>query len=293
MKRGFTLLEVVVAMAILALSLMAISRLNSGAMANHVYTKRLTVATLLARSKMIDLEQKLHDKGVSLDDEEDSGDFSDEGWPSYKWRAKILAPRTQGLSPEKLIAAVFNLPMPGAGGSDSTGGLAALFGGNGAKSAAKAPSGGGPDTSGGMFGALGPMGALVQGQFTQMIDQITKSVREVHLTVLWKDGTAVESFDLVTHIVSLGPGSDRNSWNATGAGLSSSTSPGAGGMWVRQVDGRAVANPIPGPNGQMVDPADNTPVIPMANVLSQNPNVPRQQIPMPFNMPNVLPGGLR
>ena len=90
--RGFTLLETVIALAILGLALMAIFDLNAGAVANHAYTKKLTVATLLARSKMTDLEQKLYDDGFSNDDDEESGDFSDEGWSTFKWRAKIIAP---------------------------------------------------------------------------------------------------------------------------------------------------------------------------------------------------------
>ena len=37
-------------------------------MTSHVYAKKLTVATLLARSKMVDLEQELYDKGFKADD---------------------------------------------------------------------------------------------------------------------------------------------------------------------------------------------------------------------------------
>lgn len=50
-QAGFTLLEVVVAMAILGLSLMAIFDLNAGAVSMHTYAKKVTVASLLARSK--------------------------------------------------------------------------------------------------------------------------------------------------------------------------------------------------------------------------------------------------
>src|SRR4051812_35371801 len=110
-RGGFTLLEVVLAMAILGMSLLAIFRLNSGAVAMHAYTKRLTVATLLARSKITDIEQDLYDRGFSVDDQEQSGDFSDEGWgTSFRWKAKILAPKTQGISPDQLLSALFNIP---------------------------------------------------------------------------------------------------------------------------------------------------------------------------------------
>ena len=94
MRRAFTLLEVVVSLAILGLALLAIFDLNSGAVASHAYAKRLTVATMLARSKMTDIEQELYDKGFDTDDREISGDFRTEGWEAYTWKAQILAPRT-------------------------------------------------------------------------------------------------------------------------------------------------------------------------------------------------------
>ncbi len=221
---GFTLLEVIVSMAILGLALMAIFDLNAGAVAMHAYTKKLTVASMLARSKMIDIEQDLYDKGFNNDDEEKSGDFSDEGWSSFKWRAKILAPRTQGVSPEQLIGAIFNVPLSGDGAKDSP--LAALFGGSsssgssGSSSNPQKGSTSGPGaiasalsaagSSGSGTSALGPAAGLMQGQFTQMVDQLTKAVREVHLTVSWREGKQLETLDLVTHVVSMGPGSDRN-----------------------------------------------------------------------------------
>src|SRR5215831_2421348 len=125
MRRAFTLLEVVVALAILGLALLAIFDLNSGAVASHAYAKRITVATMLARSKMTDIEQELYDKGFDADDREIQGDFRTEGWEAYTWKAQILAPRTTEISPDKLIEMLFNLPP----GKDGVSGLAALLGG--------------------------------------------------------------------------------------------------------------------------------------------------------------------
>lgn len=254
-RRGFTLLETVVALAILALALMAIFDLNSGAVANHVYSKHLTVASFLARSKMTDLEQKLYDDGFSNDDEEEAGDFSDEGWPNYKWRAKIIAPDTNGVSPDQLIGAIFNLPIGETDGD--MGGLASLFGG-GAGGADEKGGGSGPVPAG---GGLGGMAAgMAQPMFTQMIDQITQTVREVHLTVTWKEGKVVESMDIVTHVVSLGPGSDRNGGAAAAAAAATGQQPPeTGNQWVNE-QGQLVPNPVPGPNGTMIDPSTGRPL---------------------------------
>ena len=243
MKRGgFTLLEVVVAMAILGLALLAIFDLNSGAVASHAYVKRITVATQLARAKMTDLEQELYDKGFELDDVvERSGDFSAEGWNGFTWKARILAPQTAGVSADKLLEALFNLP-PGEGG-----GLASLFGSlggadGGIGSLASSLSGGTGPLPPGATGpsgtqALGPFASLAQTQVTQLLDQIRRGVREVRLTVSWKEGTRTESLDVVTHVVSPQQGSDRNgipgvALNSSGTGATGATgavpgSPGA------------------------------------------------------------------
>jgi general secretion pathway protein I len=252
-RRGFTLLETVVALAILALALMAIFDLNAGAISNHVYTKHLTVASFLARAKMTDLEQKLYDEGFSNDDDEESGDFSDEGWPHFKWRAKIIAPKTDGVSPDQLIGAIFNLPIGGEGGD--MGGIASLFGGG----AGGDGKGGGPGPAAG--GMAGMAAGMAQPMFTQMISQITSSVREVHLTVTWKEGKLVESMDLVTHVVSLGPGSDRNGGAAAAAAAATGQQPPeTSNQWVDPATGIIVPNPIPGPNGQMMHPQTGQPL---------------------------------
>ena len=260
--RAFTLLEVVIALAILGVSLVAVLDINASAVYSHVYAKKLTVATLLARSKMTDLEQKLYDEALSPDDDEDAGDFSAEGWPGYKWRAKVIVPKTNGLSPEQLFGALFNFPM-GEGGEGGM--LSGLFGGATGSAAAgaagAAAAGGAPGAAGagGLLGALGPMAGMAQQQFTQMVDQLQKSVREVHLTVTWKEGKITESIDVVTHVVSLGPGSDRNGGAAAAAG-----NPNAQNGGLVRPDGTPPHGaPKQGPNGNWLDD-DGTPLQPGA-----------------------------
>jgi general secretion pathway protein I len=263
--RAFTLLEVVIAMAILAAVLVAIVDVTTVSMSSHVYAKKLTVATLLARSKMVDIEQELYDKGFPNDDDEDAGDFSDDGWPSIKWRAKIIAPKTQGLSPEQLFSAVFNIPMGGGEGGDSSGGMAAMLS---MFTGGAAPAGSTPaaNPAAGLLGAAG--GGMLQQQFQMMTDQITKAVREVRLTVTWKDGKQTESIDLVTHVVSLGPGSDRNGGAQAAQQLQANGGqlPGTPDVWVRPDTGQMVPNAQPSPTGQgMVDPKDGMMLMKLAD----------------------------
>jgi general secretion pathway protein I len=208
-RQGFTLLEVVVAMAMLSLGLMAIFDLNSRAVSLHSYGKKLTVATLLARGQMIEIEQKLIQDGFSTDDDEENGDFSQEGWPSYKWRAQILAPKTQGMSPMQIMAGVLGLPMGEDAEGDPLSFITNLMGGGGETGTPGPGSGGANPQLGGLMG--GAMAGLAQQQMQGFVDQITKTIREVHLTVYWQDGNQTEQVDLVTHVVSTPGGKgDRN-----------------------------------------------------------------------------------
>ena len=289
-RRGFTLLEVVVALAILGVALVSILEVNAQSVAKHVYAKKLTVATLLARSKMIDLEQKLYDQGLTVDDEEDSGDFGEDGWPSFKWRSKVIAPKANGLSPEQLFSALLNLPL--GTGKDGPGGLlSGLFGTSGTPpspgSASKSSSG--QNDPNALLGAMGPMAGIASQQFTQMVDQLQKSVREVHLTVSWKEGRLTESLDLVTHVVSLGPGSDRNGGAMAAAGLGSGSD-----SYVRP-DGTPARQPSPCPTGAGMCDSDGTLLQTAAQRAASTLN-PTGMGNLPGNLNSLLPkaaGGIR
>ncbi|HCF60410.1 MAG TPA: hypothetical protein DFS52_20720, partial [Myxococcales bacterium] len=125
---GFTLLEVMIAMAILSVSLVALAGINSGAMNMHSYAKRLTVATMLARGKMADLEQKLQSEGLPTDDDLEEGNFEEEGYPQFRWQAQIIRPKTEEISVDNLMA-MTGMGLTGGdaeGGGDPLGSLGAL-----------------------------------------------------------------------------------------------------------------------------------------------------------------------
>jgi len=82
-RRGFTLLEVMIAMAILAISLVAVFRSQSQSLSMVNESRFLTTASLLAQGKMAETERKKPQELAS-----DSGDFGTD-FPDYIWRVEI------------------------------------------------------------------------------------------------------------------------------------------------------------------------------------------------------------
>ena len=154
---GFTLLEVMISLAILAVALVAISDLNGGAVAMHAYSRRATEASLLLRGKMLDIEEELQKTGFS--------DFDDE-----KQLLSLLGAGQGG-----------NAQGKAAGLAGAASSLAAAFGGG--SGALQGLQGGGAAAM-----LAGPLGGVLTSQATTFIETLKKSVREIRLTVRWQDG---------------------------------------------------------------------------------------------------------
>jgi general secretion pathway protein I len=183
--RGFTLLEVMISLAILAVSLVAISDLNGGAVQMHAYARRATEATLLLKGKMLDIEDDLQKNGFSDFNDEKHGDFQDEGASDYTWSAEILKPDVQ-LDATQLTNLIGGGSANGGGVGGAAGALAGAIGGGqgGAKPAGSQNTPGGP--TGQALG--GPAAGLFGSQMTTFLETLKKSVREVRLAVSWQDG---------------------------------------------------------------------------------------------------------
>lgn len=80
---GFTLLEVMVALAIIAIALTAVFGSQSQSLLLASEAKFSTTAAFLAQMKMAEL-----DAGDSRDLNSDSGDFG-EDFPDYRWESKV------------------------------------------------------------------------------------------------------------------------------------------------------------------------------------------------------------
>jgi general secretion pathway protein I len=205
--RGFTLLEVMISLAILAISLVAISGLNGGAVAMESYSRRATEATLLLRAKMNDVEEQLQKDGFSDFDDEKHGTFDDEGAPAFAWRAEILKPDVQ-LDPSQLLNLMGGGGM-GSGGANGPNSTSTAYSSNaltqGLTAAASAI--GTTGNTGGMQGptttASGPLAGLLQTQAQGFIETLKKSVRELRVTVSWQDGKEQRSVSASQELVIL------------------------------------------------------------------------------------------
>lgn len=188
---GFTLLEVMVALAILALALTAIVGINGNAIRSHGYAKRVTVATMLARSKMADIESKYIEEGFTSEfDQVMEGTFEDEGWRDYRWKAEIVKPDLDAANATALVESLVEKLM----GDVSS--LSAQSEGGGTA----APT---PTADMGSLGAM--IKPMIEGQVNILVETMKKALREVRLTVSWSEGARTESFDVVTHLVVLAP----------------------------------------------------------------------------------------
>ena len=170
-KRGFTLLEVLIALAILASALAILMGTTASTSRQAVYAMDLTTASLLAKSKMIDVEYQLMADGFSDSDKTYSGDFRDEGRPDILWEATVRPVEIPEESKEQFLAQINSQLF----GNQSEGALQ----GNAA------------------FSAMLP---TLIGQMPQMINNIGSKVRRVDLVVVYPVGGGMMPLKLMQYV---------------------------------------------------------------------------------------------
>ena len=113
---GFSLLEILVSLAILAMALVVLSRIVTGNVVAANHARMTTAATFLARSRISMMEQSLLEYGFAEMDGEDTGSFVEEGFPRFRWysnveRIELPADSTQKVQQASSQQTLSNNPM--------------------------------------------------------------------------------------------------------------------------------------------------------------------------------------
>ncbi len=197
-SRGFSLLEVMIAVGILSLAISLVMASQTGLVASNSNATRMAKATALGRCRMTELEERLIIKGYPLIDEIDSADHccEEDEHRGYSCEWKI----------ERVV-----LPMPNTSSSVDGGstGMASLA------AAAGALDGGMPavnmdgglqaigQSAAGQYGQQGA-GGLVSMAFTLLYPSLKPvleiGIRRVTVTVKWREGITEKTFSFVQFI---------------------------------------------------------------------------------------------
>lgn len=211
-QRGFTLLEVMVAVAILGLGLTAILSAQAGAFAASGHARNLSMSLGLARCKMTEVEEKLQKEGFQELDTVESGICCEgDETPGVRCNWKVEKP----LLPEaKLGDLNLNASLGSGLGSGDMSALGAVLGGNApavgsnasvgdvAKSFAGAAQGSG-DIAGLATGGVSAIASLVMSMVYPNLKLIFEaSTRRVTVDVLWTEGQKEYSVQLSQWVVS-------------------------------------------------------------------------------------------
>jgi general secretion pathway protein I len=86
---GFTLIEIMVAFAILSLTLVTLLGIVTNNVRATNHAKMTTAATFLARTKMSDVEDQVLYEGFTTDTETAHGTFKEDGYPQFSWETMI------------------------------------------------------------------------------------------------------------------------------------------------------------------------------------------------------------
>jgi type II secretion system protein I len=165
-EAGFTLLEVLIAVAILAVSLSSLMGSQMNSMAATRYARDITAAALLAEHQIVELEFFHRQEGWVSSDVDYEGDFNEQGYPDMQWTCTV----------HFIELPEYNQLIEAKEGADE---------------AAGEDGDNVMDAGDQAFGALGMVWPIVKAA-------IESSIRKVDCTVFWKNGTIDEEFTVQT-----------------------------------------------------------------------------------------------
>jgi general secretion pathway protein I len=168
---GFTLLEVMAAVAILGLTLVVLLSIVTNNVRATAHSRMITTATFLARGRMVSIEDRVIEKGFQDLDEEDEGTFEDDGFPEFRWTSDV----------EKI-----QLPTEAAQAAQT-------------KAGDKAQSAG--EKADPMSALTGMVGGLMGIFFEPIRVGLEESIRRVTLTIFWTErGRPEQSLEVAMYV---------------------------------------------------------------------------------------------
>jgi prepilin-type N-terminal cleavage/methylation domain-containing protein len=165
-ETGFTLLEVLIAVAILAVSLSSLMASQMNSMAATRYARDISSVALLAEQQIIELEFTHRLEGWVNSDVELEGDFSEQGYDDIDWVCTI----------HFIELPEYNQLIESKEGADDASG---------------ASDNNMMDAGDQAFGALGVVWPIVKAA-------IENSIRKVDCTLSWKQGKIEQEFTIQT-----------------------------------------------------------------------------------------------
>ncbi len=257
--QGFTLLEVMMAMAILAICLSAVFSTEAGAIRMATRARKTSVAALLVRCKMGEIEEKIAKEGMpavyAQGQDSCCEDAPLDGF-SCKWDINpILMPDTMFGDPSKNPLANGSLlgkagqaagASPTAVPGQTPGAPGALPAGAAVGAAALGATGATPPPESSPIDALttdptqmlrggGPVDGLasmaMQFVYPSLKASFEAQIKRVTVTVMWKEGSRDHSFDVTQYLVAEQPPNpvDPNSLPPGQSGPTGASQPGSTG----------------------------------------------------------------
>lgn len=213
--RGFSLLEVMVAVAILGLGLTAILSAQAGAFSAAQHARSLSIATGLARCKMLEVEEKLQREGFPELDEQDGGpccDGDDNEAMRCTWRVEKPELPEAKLGELNLDSDLNLSGSPGGSPSGGVGALAGLGGPTGSLASAVGSDAkvgdvaqgiaGSIADSGGIDGLIGMAMSLIYPDLKRLFES---GARRITVTVHWADGSIDRTLEVMQWFTSPAP----------------------------------------------------------------------------------------
>jgi len=216
LRPGFTLLEVIIALGILAGAMVVLVDNQAMAVLATGEANRLTVATNLAQEKMMEVQLTLERQGFGEQDIEEDGDFDDFGAEEFRGDELHLSLEDNLLEDYKWAYTVrrIELEFP-----TNLGDMAGDLAGNGYFGEDKGSEmdvGGTPD--------LGDMGISP----SMITDHLAGFIREVRVRVWWGENEdETDQVELTTHIIN--PTGVVNEGGFSGLGAGGAAAEGGGG----------------------------------------------------------------